>query len=183
MIVRELPIEGAYLIELEKLGDERGFFARLFCRREFEELGLATELVQLNNSFNATPLTLRGMHYQAPPYAETKMVRCFRGRLYDVVLDLRRDSPTFGRSVGVELSGEGREMVYAPKGTAHGFLTLEPDTEILYLMDEFYQPDAQRGVRWDDPAFDIEWPERPEVISDRDRSYPDFDDSQAVVLG
>ncbi len=182
MIFREVPVQGAFLIELEKRGDERGFFARAFCRNEFEEQGLTTQFVQVNDSLSASAGTLRGMHYQLPPHAETKLVRCVRGRLYDVVLDLRRGSPTFGQSYGAELSAENRTMMYVPKGCAHGFVTLDPDTEALYFVDEFYAPKWERGVRWDDPAFDIQWPVTPQVISERDRAHPDFQESQAVSL-
>ncbi len=175
MIFRELPVAGAFLIDLEKRGDERGFFARMFCEREFAEHGLVTRFVQMNNSLSADAGTLRGMHYQLAPHQETKVVRCVRGRLYDAVLDLREDSPTFGVSCGVELTAENRSMMYVPKGCAHGFLTLEPDTEAIYLVDEFYAPDAERGVRWDDPRFKIEWPREPVVLSDKDRNHPDFD--------
>jgi dTDP-4-dehydrorhamnose 3,5-epimerase len=163
------------VIELEKRGDERGFFARMFCAEEFSTHGLATRLVQVNNSAAVRRGTLRGCHYQLPPKAETKLVRCIRGALYDVIIDVRRDSPTFGDHFGVELTAENRKMLYVPKGFAHAFLTLEDATEAIYLVDEFYAPDHERGIRWNDPKFGIDWPIDPVVISDKDRNFPDFD--------
>jgi len=174
MIFNETPVSGAYVIDLEKKGDERGFFARAFCVNEFREHGLVTEFVQINNSLSATEATLRGMHYQLGDDAETKIVRCLSGVLYDVVLDLRDDSPTFGKSFGAELTPENRRMMYVPKGCAHGFITLAPDTEALYFVDAFYAPDAERGVRWDDPLFNIEWPREPVVLSEKDRNHPEW---------
>jgi dTDP-4-dehydrorhamnose 3,5-epimerase len=171
----ETPLRGAYVIDLEKREDERGFFARFFCEREFGEQGLETRYVQMNNSLSRDPHTLRGMHYQLDPAAEVKVLRVLSGALWDVILDLRPDSETFGRHFGVELTSENRRMTYAPRGFAHGFLTLAPDTETLYLVSAFYAPERERGVRWDDPRFGIEWPAEPEVISDKDRSHPDFD--------
>jgi dTDP-4-dehydrorhamnose 3,5-epimerase len=175
MIFTETPLKGAYLIDLERRGDERGFFARAFCEREFAAHGLSNRIVQANNSLSARKGTLRGMHYQLAPKAETKIVRCIRGALHDIILDLRPDSPTFGRTFGVELTAENRRMLYVPKGFAHGFITLVDDTEAFYLVDEFYAPEYERGVRWDDPRFAIPWPTRPTVISDKDRNYRDFD--------
>lgn len=174
MRFRELPIQGAYLIDLEKRGDDRGFFARMFCTREFEAKGLVTNFVQVNNSLSADAGTLRGMHYQLAPHAETKVVRCVRGALYDAIVDLRPESPTFGVSCGAELTAENRTMIYVPKGCGHGILTLVPDTEAMYLVDEFYAPAAERGVRWDDPTFKIAWPREPVVLSDKDRNHPNF---------
>ena len=175
MIFTPTPIAGAYLVELEKRGDERGFFARLFCEREFGAAGLPSRFVQINDSRSAQKGTLRGMHYQLAPKAETKLVRCIHGALYDVVLDLRRDSPTFGQSFGAELDAENRRMMLVPKGCAHGFITLAPDTEAFYLVDEYYAPELERGVRWDDPRFAIRWPLAPAVLSDKDRAHRDFD--------
>ena len=175
MIFTETPVAGAYLIDLEKRGDERGFFARAFCKNEFSAQRLESEFVQINNSLSAVKGTLRGMHYQLPPAAEVKVVRCVRGALWDVVLDLRPDSPSRGRWFGAELSAENRRMMYAPKGIAHGFLTLAPDTEAFYLVSAFYAPELERGVRWNDPQFGIEWPFEPTVISDKDRDRADFD--------
>ncbi len=182
MIFHDTDVQGAYLIELERHGDEGGFFARGFCSDEFQVRGVATKFVQVNDSLSSTTATLRGMHYQVAPHAETKMVRCIRGKLYDVALDLRVGSPTVGRSFGAELSEDNRRIMYVPKGCAHGFLTLEPDTEALYFVDEFYVPAAERGVRWDDPAFAIHWPMTPRVVSKRDRSHPAFEKGQEVVL-
>jgi dTDP-4-dehydrorhamnose 3,5-epimerase len=175
MIFTETPIAGAFLIDLEPRGDERGFFARFFCEREFGAHGLSTHFVQANNSLSARRGTLRGMHYQLAPKAETKVVRCLRGALFDIVLDLRKGSPTFGKSFGAELSADNRRMMYVPKGFGHGFVTLTDDAEALYLVDEFYSPEHERGVRWDDPKFGIQWPVAPVVMSDKDRSYRDFD--------
>ena len=175
MKFRELPVRGAYLVDLERRGDERGFFARMFCEREFAQRGLATKFVQMNDSLSVEVGTLRGMHYQLPPYQETKVVRCVCGAIYDAIVDLRPDSPTFGVSCGAELTAENRTMIYVPKGCGHGILTLEPDTEIMYLVDEFYAAAAERGVRWNDPKLKIQWPREPEVLSDKDRSHPNFD--------
>jgi dTDP-4-dehydrorhamnose 3,5-epimerase len=175
MIFTETPLAGAYVIDLEKKGDDRGFFARAYCEKEFGAKGLVTRFVQVNNSLSAQRGTLRGMHYQLAPKAETKLVRAIRGSLYDVILDLRRESPTFGRSFGAELSAENRRMMYVPKGFAHGFLTLSDDTEAFYFVDEFYAPETERGVRWNDPKFGISWPGEPAVLSDKDRNWRDFD--------
>lgn len=171
----ETPLPGAYLIELEPHADERGFFARSFCQHEFEAQGLSSTVVQCNVSYNKHPGTLRGMHYQAAPHAEVRVVRVTAGAIYDVIVDLRADSPCRFKWYGVELSAENRAALYVPEGFAHGFLTLTAGAEVFYLMSAFYEPDAARGVRWDDPQFSIEWPAQPVVISDRDRSYPDFE--------
>jgi dTDP-4-dehydrorhamnose 3,5-epimerase len=175
MIFAATPIDGVFVIEMERRRDERGFFARAFCRNEFDARGLATRFVQMNDSLNVRRGTLRGMHYQLAPKAESKLVRCIRGALLDVVLDLRPGSPSFGRSYGAELTAENRRMMYVPKGFAHGFLTLADDTEAFYLVDEFYGPEQERGVRWNDPAFAIAWPFEPAVVSDKDRAHRDFD--------
>ena len=175
MIFHETPLAGAFVIELEKRGDDRGFFARAFCEREFAAHGLSTRFVQANDSLSAKRGTLRGLHYQLAPKAEAKLVRCLRGALLDVVLDLRPGSPTFGKSYGAELTADNRRMMYVPKGFAHGFLTLADDTEAFYLVDEFYGPEQERGVRWNDPAFAIAWPFEPAVVSDKDRAHRDFD--------
>ncbi len=174
MIFRATSLAGAYVIEGERLEDERGFFARSFCRREFEAQGLVPDLVQCNISFNRRRGTLRGLHYQAAPHEEPKLVRCTLGRVHDVTVDLRPESETFKKHLAVTLSSENRTMLYVPAGLAHGFLTLEDDSEVFYQMAQFYHPTSARGVRWDDPAFGIEWPAEPTVISERDRSYPDF---------
>ena len=175
MLFHETPLAGAYVIELEKRGDERGFFARAFCCNEFKKLGLATSIVQVNASASAEVGTLRGMHYQLPPHAETKMVRCIRGAMWDCVLDLRPGSPTFGQWFGETLSADNRKMMYVPKGFGHGFITLQPNTEAFYFVDEYYNPQSERGVRWNDPSFAIRWPAEPRVISDKDASHRDFD--------
>jgi len=174
MIFSETPLRGAYLIDVERRGDDRGFFGRVFCEKEFATRGLATRFIQINNSLSAIKGTLRGMHYQLPPKAETKLVRCIRGSLHDVILDLREGSPTFGKSFSATLSAENRRMMYIPKGFAHGFITMDDDTEALYLVDEFYAPDRERGVRWNDPRFEMTWPVVPVAISDKDRSQRDF---------
>lgn len=173
MIFVETTLKGAFIVEPEKLEDARGFFARTWCREEFEAHGLNPKLVQCNTSFNKKKGTLRGMHYQAVPHEEAKLVRCTRGTVYDVILDLRPVSPTFGKWVAVKLTAENHRMLYVPEGFAHGFQTLEDDTEVFYQMSEFYYPEAARGVRWDDPAFGIEWPAKPSTISGRDAGYAD----------
>ena len=174
MIFQPTGLAGAYVIAIERLRDERGFFARSFCAREFEDHGLNPSLAQCNISYNRHAGTLRGMHFQAAPFEEAKLVRCTRGAIHDVIIDLRPDSPTFMRHVGVLLTPEERNMLYVPEGFAHGFLTLEDHTEVFYQMSEFYVPGAARGFRWDDPAFAIDWPAPVSVISERDAAYPDF---------
>jgi dTDP-4-dehydrorhamnose 3,5-epimerase len=169
------PLAGAYTIELEKRGDERGFFARFFCTDEFAEQGLCSSFAQINNSLTGNKGTLRGMHYQMMPSAEVKVVRCISGSLYDVILDLRPDSPTFGQWFGETLSAENRRMMYCPKGFAHGFITLEENTEAFYLVSDPYAPDLERGIRFNDPRFNIEWPIEPVEISEKDNNWPDFD--------
>jgi dTDP-4-dehydrorhamnose 3,5-epimerase len=169
------PLDGAYLIELEKRGDHRGFFARFFCEHEFAAAGLETRFVQVNNSLTASGGTLRGMHLQLPPAAEVKLVRCIRGALHDVIIDLRPDSPTYLKWFGADLSADNRIMMYVPRGFAHGFLTLADDTEALYLVSAFYAPEQERGVRFDDPRFAIVWPMAPKEMSEKDRSWPDYD--------
>ncbi len=174
MLFKQTILKGAYLIEPEKLEDERGFFARSFCVREFEKHGLNPRLVQCNISHNIKKGTLRGMHYQKAPYAEAKLVRCTRGAIYDVIVDLRPDSPCFRMNVGMRLDEANRIMVYIPEGFAHGFITLEDDSEVFYQMSEFYSPQHAAGFRWNDPFFSIQWPLEAAVISERDRTYPDF---------
>jgi dTDP-4-dehydrorhamnose 3,5-epimerase len=169
------PLKDAFLIKLETRGDDRGFFARFFCAREFGEAGLATEFVQINTSLSAKAGTLRGMHYQLTPAAEVKIVRCLRGSLYDCILDLRPDSPSYGQSFGAELNDDNRLMMYVPRGFAHAILTLGDDTEALYLVSDYYSPENERGVRWNDPRFKIEWPIAPVEISPKDAAWPDFD--------
>jgi dTDP-4-dehydrorhamnose 3,5-epimerase len=175
MIFTETSLRGVYLIDLEKFGDERGFFARTFCEREFADRSLVTRFVQASESYNTHKGTLRGMHYQLAPRAETKLIRCVRGAIYDIILDLRENSPTRGQSFGAELTAENCHMMYVPKGFAHGFITLADDSDVFYLIDEFYAPDQARGVRWNDPQFKIQWPISPTLMSQKDRDYPDFD--------
>jgi dTDP-4-dehydrorhamnose 3,5-epimerase len=175
MVFEETLLVGAYIINLQKIEDERGFFARSWCQREFGEHSLSSHLVQCNISFNRQKGTLRGMHFQFPPAAESKLVRCTRGGIYDVIIDLRPDSPTFLQWVGVELTAENRTALYMPKGFAHGFQSLENDTEVFYQMSEFYAPQLAGGVRWNDPQLGIIWPLPVSVISKRDQEYGDLD--------
>ena len=180
MIFTETSLQGAYVVELEPFQDERGFFARAWCQREFREHGLTPVVVQANLSYNKKKSTLRGMHYQVEPYGEAKMVRCVRGRIYDVIIDLRPESPTYRQWFGVELTAENHKMLYVPENFAHGFQTLENDTEVLYQVSQFYTPGAERGIRYDDPAFNIKWPLDVAVISEKDRSWADFQEAAAV---
>ncbi len=171
----ETRIAGAFVIVPEPRCDERGFFARLWCSREFSEHGLATSFVQWNGSFSHHRQTLRGLHYQAAPHAEAKLVRCVRGSVFDVAVDLRPESSTYLCWFGVELTANARNMLYVPERCAHGYMTLEDDSEVMYAVSEFYRPDAERGIRWNDPKFDIEWPlGGPAAVSPKDRSWPDY---------
>lgn len=174
MIFQETELKGAYIVDIERREDDRGFFARSWCRREFEAHGLNPHIAQCSVSFNVMKGTLRGMHFQVKPFEEAKLVRCTRGSLCDVIVDLRPDSPTFKRHRSVVLTADNRTMLYVPEGFAHGFLTLEDKTEVHYQISEFHAPDHARGFRWNDPAFGIAWPADAQVISDRDRNYPDF---------
>jgi dTDP-4-dehydrorhamnose 3,5-epimerase len=175
MIFRETELPGAYVIEAERIEDERGFFARLFDGDEFTERGLEKTFVQWSISYNEDAGTLRGMHFQSPPHDEVKLVRVTSGALYDVIVDLRPDSPAFKRWAAVELTAENRLTLYIPKGFAHGFQTLEDATEVFYAISAFYEPSAGGGVRWDDPSLGIEWPPSDRrIISEKDRSWPDF---------
>ena len=175
MLFDPQKLPGVYEIRIEPHNDERGFFARSWCSREFEEHGLNPNLAQCNISFNTRKGTLRGMHFQTPPHAEAKLVRCTRGSVYDVVVDLRPASPTYRSWIGIRLTSEDRNMVYVPEGCGHGFLTLEDETEVFYQMSEFYNADSGRGARWNDPALGIAWPDKVEVISQRDGAYPDLE--------
>jgi dTDP-4-dehydrorhamnose 3,5-epimerase len=175
MLFHETKLPGVLEIHIEPHTDDRGFFARSWCQKEFEAHGLNSRLVQCNVSFNMRKGTLRGMHFQTTPHAETKVVRCTQGAIYDVVLDLRPSSPVYRNWVAIVLSSANRHMVYVPEGCAHGFLTLEDETEVSYQMSEFYNEESARGVRWNDPAFGITWPEKVEVISLRDEAYPAFE--------
>jgi len=174
MIFKETKLKGAYVIEINPLEDERGFFARSFCAKEFKEHGLNQNIAQCNISYNEKKGTLRGVHYQAAPHEEAKLVRCTMGAIYDVIIDLRPDSATFKKWIGVELTKENRRMLYVPEGFAHGFQTLEDHTEVLYQMSEFHHPEWARGVRWNDPTFGIFWPVNVEIISIGDQQYLDF---------
>lgn len=167
-------VDGVKLIDLDTAEDERGFFARTFCEEELARAGIALTARQLNLSYNRDAFTLRGLHYQAAPHAEAKIVHCVRGRIYDVALDLRPVSSTYLRWTAAELSPQARRMLYIPEGCAHGFLTLEPDSDIIYVMGTAFVAEAARGARWNDPAFGIDWPAAPRVISERDAGYPDF---------
>ena len=175
MKFHDTPVAGAHLIELERRGDDRGFFARAFCRNEFAAAGLETQFVQMNNSLSAKSGTLRGLHYQLPPSAEVKVVRCIKGALFDAIVDLRPDSPTYEKWFGAELNDDNRLMMYVPRGCAHAILTLRDDTEALYMVSAFYGPNDERGVRFDDPRFGVEWPIAPVEVSPKDRTWPDFD--------
>lgn len=174
MIFTETAIPGAFVIEPELFEDYRGFFARTWCEREAKAHGLTPRWVQSSISFNKRRGTLRGLHYQAPPHEEAKLIRCTMGAIVDVAVDLRRHSPAFRRYVSVNLSSENRKMLYVPEGCAHGLQTLEDDTEVLYQISQFYSPEHGRGVRWDDPAFAIPWPPAERIMIERDRDYPDF---------
>ena len=170
----EMPIAGVILVELEPASDDRGFFARTYCREEFTRHGLDPEIAQCSMAFSAKAGTVRGMHYQRDPHGEVKLIRCTRGAVYDVVVDLRSDSSTFRRWYGVELSADNRRMLYIPRGIAHGYQSLQDGTEISYQMSTPYHPEAAAGVRWDDPAFGVIWPLEVTVIAERDRTYPNF---------
>ncbi len=176
MIFTATALEGAYVVELEPREDERGFFARAWCESEFRDHDLSTEIAQCNISFNHKRGTLRGMHYQVAPHAEVKLIRCTRGAVYDVIVDLRPDSPTQTHWIGVDLTAENRRMLYVPEGFAHGYQTLVDETETFYQVSAAYAPEAERGVRWDDPSFSSVWPD-PEgaILSEKDSSWPDFE--------
>jgi dTDP-4-dehydrorhamnose 3,5-epimerase len=172
MIFTETKLAGAYIVDLEPRSDERGFFARAFCGNEFGDHNMKTTVAQANMSFNYNKGTLRGMHYQVPPAAETKFIRCVRGGIYDVIVDMRPESPTFLQHIGVELTADNRRALYIPEMFAHGFQTLSDDTEVLYLVGEFYTPGYERGLRYDDPALKLEWPLPVSVISEKDANWP-----------
>lgn len=174
-------LDGSFFVELEFQRDERGAFARTYCNEEFVAVGIEMVPVQCNLSRNPKSGTLRGMHYQRPPQGEPKLVQCVHGRIFDVAIDLRRESRTFRKWVGTELSAEGNRLFYIPAGCAHGFLTLEADSNVIYYMGARYAPGSGAGVRWDDPAFGIAWPEEPQLISSRDAEYPDFDRTRDAV--
>ena len=175
IIFRETKLRGSFIIEPEKFEDERGFFGRSFSDAEFEAHGINSRIVECNISFNKKKHTIRGMHFQSAPYAQAKLVRCTHGAIYDVIIDLRPESPTYKEWVAEELTAKNRLMLYVPEGFAHGFQTLEDDTEVLYQMSAYYAPAAAGGVRWNDPAFAIRWPPTADVIvNERDGTYPDY---------
>jgi dTDP-4-dehydrorhamnose 3,5-epimerase len=175
MLYTPMNIKDAFVVDLTPIGDSRGFFSRVFCQREFAQHGLDPRVMQINNSYNADKGTLRGLHYQLPPFQETKLVRVVRGALWDVIVDLRQDSPTFGQWDAVTLTAEKRNMIMVPRGCAHGIITLEDHTEMLYFVSEHYAPEHERGLKWDDPRFNIDWPIDPKIISDKDKANPYFD--------
>lgn len=176
MIFNETELPGVYVVDVETIGDRRGHFARAFCAGEFEKHGLEPRVAQCNLSYNHAKGTLRGLHFQKAPHEETKLVRCTRGAIFDVAVDLRPDSPTFKKWTGVELSAENSRMLYVPAGFAHGYLTLTNGAEVFYMVSQFYAPASEGGYRWDDPAFGIDWPAPVEVVSDKDAAHPDFQD-------
>lgn len=171
----ETPIQGVYIIEPELLSDQRGFFARIYCQQEFLDHGLNPNFVQDSISFNKKKGTLRGMHYQKKPFEEDKVIRCTKGTIFDVVIDLRPSSSTFKQWSGIELTEDNRKMLYVPKGCAHGFQTLRDSTEVFYQISAVYDPASSSGIRWDDPHFQIQWPLEVNMISERDTMYPDFE--------
>ena len=175
VIFRETRLKGAFIIELERIKDTRGFFARAWCKKEFEAHSLNPGLLQCNISFNKNRGTLRGMHYQTAPHEEAKLVRCTRGAIYDVIIDFRPESPTYQGWLGVELTADNHKMLYVPENFAHGYQTLIDNTEVFYQVSQVYSPESERGVRWDDPAFGVEWPETDNLmISEKDNNWPDY---------
>ncbi len=174
MIFTETKLKCAYLIDIQKLEDERGFFARTWCEHEMADHGIDMHIVQANTSLNLKKGTLRGMHFQKSPYEEAKLVRCIRGSIYDVIVDLRTESPTFKKWFGVELTADNYKMIYIPERFAHGFITLEDNSEITYMMSQFYTPGYEAGFRWNDPAINIQWPMNAVVISEKDRNLPEL---------
>lgn len=175
MIFTETKIKGAFIVDVKRLEDDRGFFGRSYCQKEFETFGLNTNVVQSNISFNKSKGTLRGLHMQVFPFEESKLVRCTRGAIFDVLVDLRQNSETFKQWIGVELTADSYQMLYVPEGCAHGYMTLEDNTDVMYQVTQFYSPGAERGFRWDDPSFNIQWPMEPLIISEKDRALPFFD--------
>lgn len=170
----ETKLQGAFILDLQKIQDERGFFARTFCTNELNEHGLISDVQQANMSWNETKGTLRGMHFQLAPYQETKLIRCTRGSIFDVIIDLRKDSATYQQWIGVELSAANRKALFVPRDFAHGFVTLDDDSEVFYMVSQSYQPGSESGIRWNDPQFKIEWPIEPKMISEKDANWPDF---------
>jgi dTDP-4-dehydrorhamnose 3,5-epimerase len=183
MIFTETKLKGAYLIDVERLEDERGFFGRSWCKREFEANGLNPNAVQSNVSYNSHKGTLRGMHFQINPFEETKTIRCTSGAIYDVIIDLRQNSETYKQWFGVELTKESFRMLYIPEGFAHGFITLAKHTSVHYVVTEYYTPGAERGIAYDDPEFNIEWPIKPLMISAKDRNHKPFLTQTLMING
>ncbi len=174
VIFTETPLSGAFIIDLEPRHDDRGFFARVWSLDEFERHGLNTRIVQCNTSFNHATGTIRGLHFQRPPHAEVKVIRCIRGAIWDVIVDLRPHSATYMKWFGIDLTAGNRRTLYVPENFAHGYITLESETETFYQVSEFYSPDHEAGIRWDDPAIGITWPIEPLVVSAKDAAHPDF---------
>lgn len=174
MIFTETALKGAFILEVKQLEDERGFFGRIWCKKEMEDHGLNGNVVQANMSYNKKKGTVRGMHFQHSPYAETKLIRCTKGAIYDVIIDLRKDSPTYKQWIGVELTEQNHKMLYVPENFAHGFITLEDDTEVAYQVTQYYTPGAEGGIRWNDPSFNIQWPVPVDLVSDKDKNHPDY---------
>lgn len=174
MKFEKTSLKDAYIIDLEKRGDERGFFARTFCADEFKKHGLNTNFVQCNMSYSKDKYTLRGFHYQIDGAEEAKLIRCTKGAILDIIIDIRPDSPSYGQHISVELTEENHRMLYVPEGFAHSFITLVEDIEVFYMVSEFYTPGKERGIRWNDPSFDIEWPTKDPIISEKDSNWPDF---------
>jgi dTDP-4-dehydrorhamnose 3,5-epimerase len=174
MIFEETKLKGAYILEIKKLIDERGFFGRSWCANELSQYNLKTDIKQANVSLSEKKGTLRGMHYQLDPYQETKLIRCTRGAIYDIIVDLRKNSTTYLQWIGVELTADNYKMLYVPEDFAHGFITLQDNSEVNYLVTQFYTPGAEAGIRWNDPAIEIQWPFQPVVISQKDANHPDY---------
>jgi dTDP-4-dehydrorhamnose 3,5-epimerase len=174
MKFKSIELKDSFIIESKKLNDNRGFFSRILCSKKFKKKKLTSRFVQINNSFSKKKNTLRGMHYQLYPFAESKVIRCIKGSIFDVILDLRKNSKTFGKWFGMILSEDNRKMIYVPKGFAHGFLTLEDNTEVLYFSSSFYNKKYEKGIMYDDPKFSIKWPTNPKIISKKDSSWPYF---------
>jgi dTDP-4-dehydrorhamnose 3,5-epimerase len=174
MIFTETKLKGAFILEIKKLEDERGFFGRSWCANELDSNGLKFDIKQANTSLSLKKGTIRGMHYQNDPFQETKLVRCTRGAIYDVIIDLRKNSPTYKQWIGVELTQDNYKMLYVPEDFAHGFITLKDTCEVSYLVTQFYTPGAEAGIRWDDPTFGIQWPIIPTIISEKDKNHPDY---------
>ena len=175
MEFEKTDIDGLYVISLKKIGDDRGFFARAWCEKEFDDLNLTSRMVQANTSYSKNKGTMRGIHYQEKPHQEAKLVRCTKGSIFDVAVDLRENSATYKSWYGIELSDQNKKMLYVPEGFGHGYLTLEGDTEVYYLVSEFYTPESERGVRWDDPSINIDWPIKDGLnLTDKDKSWPNI---------